>query len=125
MKNTKTSCALSDVFVCIIIGFVDRDRVHQLYEKWTTYRNADGREALQFKGLQLQQLPDFKTCFQLNFHIFQLCEDGSAFPVFKSTEGYNNTVYLNHLENHLSYIKDFHCTQRNTNANYAMECSIT
>lgn len=82
------------------------DEVLRLYARWMSYRDEDV-DASSFRGIQLRQLADFKSCFKINVKVFELCEDGATYPVFKSTERFDATMYVNHYENHLSYIRDF------------------
>ena len=92
--------------------------------KIATYQD-DRLEALQFKGLQLQQLPDFETCFQLNVHVFSCAKMAVLFQC--SSRG--NVMMIRYISTILEIIchtsRTLLCTQRNTNANYAIECSIT
>ena len=60
-----------------------------------------------FEGVQLIDLPWFEQCFKVNVNVFELEENGNAYPIVKSAERFQNTMYLNHFENHLSYIQNF------------------
>ena len=57
-------------------------------------------------GVDLNLLPEFEKCFNIDINVFCLHEDGTALPVFKSTGRFKNIMYLNLYQNHLSYIKD-------------------
>ena len=61
----------------------------------------------QFKGLQIQDLPEFEQCFEVNVHMYSLEEDGVVVSVFQSTERYSDTMYVDQFENHCSYVMDF------------------
>ena len=111
------------LFRCLSLhrnGSVDKDKVLALYDQWEKTHNKqhyidvyDGCTTTQFtppthfKDMQLQDLPEFKQCFQINVQVYSLQEDGIVTSVFKSTERYADTLYVNQQEKHCSYIKDF------------------
>lgn len=64
--------------------------------------------------MTLDRIPDLERCFQVNVNVFSLQKDKTVKPVYKSREVFKKqnrpyTMNLNLFENHLSYIKRFHC----------------
>ncbi len=107
------------LFRCLCLyrhGTVDPAKVRELYRRWDAHKNAEDIEELlggvgtyagTFKGVQLRELPDFERCFEVNVQMYCLQEDDVTVGVFKSTERYDGTMYVNRYENHCSYIGDF------------------
>ena len=111
------------VFRCLCLhlnGSLDKAQVVTLYNQWEKTHNRQeyidffgGRTTTpvapisQFKGLQIQDLPEFEQCFEVNVHMYSLEEDGVVVPVFQSTDRYSDTMYVNQFENHCSYVTDF------------------
>lgn len=84
--------------------------VQHYFQQWNGYqkrRNESTYEAKLFPGLQLQEIPEFESCFQVNINVYELKEDDTDFCVYKSLCRLKETMYLNMYEHHLSYIKDF------------------
>ncbi|CAG2196405.1 unnamed protein product [Mytilus edulis] len=91
------------------------------FQQWNGYqkrRNESTYEAKLFPGLQLQEIPEFESCFQVNINVYELKEDDTAFCVYKSLCRFKETMYLNMYEHHLSYIKEFENYAKNTNAKH-------
>ena len=88
----------------IISGKKQQVRVHRFFRR--SHDNSS-HPISQFKGLQLQDLPEFEQCFEVNVHMYSLEEDGVVVPVFQSTDRYSDTMYVNQFENHCSYVTDF------------------
>ena len=67
----------------------------------TEYTSLHGNEVF-----ELEHLPDFERLFQVNVNIYSINEDYIAYPVYKSMGHYQDTMYLNLFENHLSYVSN-------------------
>ena len=100
--------------LCLYLhGATDKQRVMSLYEAWRDFetiqlkRGDTCADPSLFDGLQLKDLPSFEQCFQVNVNVFEMNENREACPLFKSSERYPKTMYVNHFNNHLSYIQDF------------------
>ncbi len=101
-------------FRCLSLYYhKDLKHTSEYFIQWKEYLfsecETDIRELSmkKFEGVQLSQLPYFEECFRLNVHVFDLQPLNIAVPVFKSTDRYEQTMYLNHYKNHLSYIQNF------------------
>ena len=57
--------------------------------------------------MELGDIPDLETCFEVNIHMYELQPNDTVIPVFISTGIYEGEMYLNVYKNHLSYNKDF------------------
>ena len=79
-------------------------RTHRKYQQWVDYTP----EALGTKcsGVTLHDIPDLENCFQMNITVFQLLENKCVTVHYKSTSGFENSMYLDVQENHLSYIQN-------------------
>ena len=64
------------------------------------------------KNVELADMPDLEKCFRVNLHVYELQPDDTVIPLFISRYPFENDMYLNRYENHLSYIKDFHSYAR-------------
>ena len=74
------------------------------FQNWVDYSSIDPDK--KFPGVQLADLPDLENCFQVNINVFELLEGQKVSVHFKSTSCFENTIYLNMQNNHLSYVKD-------------------
>lgn len=120
-KNPVTKSIYTDhlcLFRCLCLhryGSVDPDRVEDLFQTWQsryTEREFDellGNQPVQphFRGVQLRELPEFEQRFEVNVLAYSLREDGIVVSVFKSTDRYKETMYINQHENHCSFVTDF------------------
>ena len=57
-----------------------------------------------FPGIKLSEITKFEDLFQLNVDIFEMQENHSVRIVYRSVGKYDNTMYLNKYQNHLSLI---------------------
>ena len=71
------------------------------FDKYIAVRKLSVKD---FPGVDIKDMPDFESCFQLNVNIFSLDDKGSATPVYKSRCRYEDTMNLNVFKSHLSYI---------------------
>ena len=84
---------------------VKEDRVRQLSTRWFDYRHIT---AGKFSGVQLHEMPDFESCFDVAVNIFELDESTEAVcPVFLSTRTDGRKMYLNLYESHVSLVTNF------------------
>ena len=113
------------LFRCLCLhlyGLTEKRKVDQLYETWRTFETDEGKRVVgsdpsSFEGMQLIDLPWFEQCFKVNVNVFELEENGNAYPIVKSAERFQNTMYVNHFENHLSYIQNFQTYARKFQCN--------
>ena len=64
------------------------------------------------KTVELADMPDLEKCFRVNLHVYELQPDDTVILLFISKFPFENDMYLNRYENHLSYIKDFYSYAR-------------
>ncbi|CAC5405798.1 unnamed protein product [Mytilus coruscus] len=130
VKDKKKSKAFTDklcAFRCLELhrgqSITNLERSLQHYfQQWNGYQERQIEstyEAKLFSGLQLHQIPEFESCFQVNINVYELKEDDTAFCVYKSLCRFKEIMYLNMYEHHLSYIKEFENYAKNTNAKQA------
>ena len=80
-----------------------------LYGKRRQY-NTDSKlptNPKQFSGLDLNDIPVFEDCFQLQVTITELQETGTVICRYHSIQNYQDEMHLNLYEQHLSYINNF------------------
>ena len=58
----------------------------------------------EFAGVQLDEISYFETCFNINIDIYEMDENQNARVVYKSLCLYENHMFLNIYESHLSYV---------------------
>ncbi len=84
------------------------EQVSEYYEQYRQQCEDNGEEFPEdqdeFPGYNLQMLPDFEKAFELNVEVYQLSEEDVALPIFKTTNRYSRTMYLNLWEHHVSLI---------------------
>ena len=78
---------------------------HQKYRDWLEYKGLETPR--KFPGLQLDDFPELENCFQTNLNVFQLLENRAVTVHYKSMSYFDQTVYLDMQDGHLSYIKNF------------------
>lgn len=84
-------------------------KLAQTYSKqWFRYhrlRAADRRTATTaFKGVRLDDIPDFENCFKIRVHVFELTAKDVAKTIYLSSSDYLPEMNLNLYDTHLSYI---------------------
>ena len=52
--------------------------------------------------------PEFERCFAVNLNVFELQNDKSMLPVYISRNQYDDFLYVNIYQGHLSYITNIH-----------------
>ncbi|XP_048238897.1 uncharacterized protein LOC124129020 [Haliotis rufescens] len=81
-----------------------------LYYQWVAYTRDHHLQSLyqvrpeEYAGLPPSLLCHFEACFRVNVSVFTLDVTGIAQPVYKSRGLYQEHMYLNQFENHLSLI---------------------
>ena len=60
-----------------------------------------------FAGIAYSDFPKFENFFRIKLKVFEMSEYGSAVPIYLSDARFQDTLYLNLFENHLSYISNF------------------
>ena len=78
---------------------------HQKYRDWLEYKGLETQR--KFSGVQLDDFPELENCFQTNLNVFQLLENRAVTVHYKSMSYFDQTVYLDMQDGHLSYIKNF------------------
>jgi hypothetical protein len=83
-----------------------------LFKQWLDFtkehypRIQPDEDPMAYDGLSLDQLPYFEKCFRVNVDVFHLKEDGVATAVYKSRCRFDETLYLNVHDKHVSYISN-------------------
>ena len=76
----------------------------QYFSQWKKFKGLDRP----FQGLMLHQdMPDFESCFHLNVEVYSIDKEGTAGVEYRSMGAYDDTMYLNLSDNHLSFIHNF------------------
>lgn len=118
-KNPKDSKLYKDnlcLFRCLeyhkLNSFRDafETRVKKCFETWCEFMFEkeiyDVRyiNVTSFQGVALEHIPLVEECFKVNIDIFELDQEANTHIVYKSPSIYDDQMYLNMYENHLSYI---------------------
>lgn len=61
-------------------------------------------EIKDFQGVSINEIANVEECFSVNIDIFEINENEITKVIYKSPALFNNHMYLNVFENHLSYI---------------------
>lgn len=61
-------------------------------------------EIKDFQGVSINEIANVEECFSVNIDIFEINENETTKVIYKSPALFNNHIYLNVFENHLSYI---------------------
>ena len=80
------------------------------FKKWNEYcvQNLElNNDKKKFLGFPMNRLAYFEDCFQIRVNVYNLKEDGDVIPIYISNTKFEDSLYLNLYENHLSYITDF------------------
>ena len=95
----------SDLFVKSTKNKPFEQKVKLYLKKYESYCKS------RFGVLNLEDLPTFEACFEININIFQLSQEDIVTPIFKSLSRFEDTMNLNLYQSHLSYIKrmDSYC----------------
>jgi len=75
----------------------------EFFGRWQTHRGG----SKPFKGLTFVEFPDYEDVFRVNVEVYKLDESAQAWSVYQSRGRYEESMYLNLHEHHLSYVKDF------------------
>lgn len=85
-------------------------RVKQKFVVWCEYmykkKSIDVKsiEIKDFQGVSINEIANVEECFSVNIDIFEINENETTKVIYKSPALFNNHMYLNVFENHLSYI---------------------
>ena len=75
------------------------------YMQWRQYREGKiPLEHIKFKGIDLNELPEFESCFQIRVSVLELQESGVVIPRYHPTTSFREHLHMNIYESHLSYI---------------------
>ena len=77
---------------------------HQKYADWLDYKGQEAQP--KFPGVQLHDFPDLENCFQTNLNLFQLTENLAVTVHYKSISSFQQAVYLDMQDGHLSYVQN-------------------
>ena len=61
-----------------------------------------------FTGTMYDRFSEFERCFAVNLNVFESQNDKSTLPVYKSRNQYDDFLYVNIYQGHLSYITNIH-----------------
>ena len=86
--------------------------VTRLFDQWRAFTGLRVSQK-RFKGIELCDIPKFEECFKVNVNVYEMLSDRAIVPRYRSEADYDDTIYLNLYERHLSYIQNF--------AQYAMK----
>ena len=82
--------------------------VKHYYTQWRTYlKGTIPKKSVEYKGVELSDLPEFERCFQVSVYLYDLQPEGVAILRYKSSCRFKSIMYLNIYEHHLSYIYNF------------------
>ncbi|XP_046346617.2 uncharacterized protein LOC124127210 [Haliotis rufescens] len=83
-----------------------------LYYQWVVYSRGklfpslDNVRPEEYTGLDPDHFSHFESCFGVNLSVYTLNEIGIAQPLYKSRGRFNDDIFLNRYESHLSLITD-------------------
>ena len=93
-----------------------QNRTKAYYDEWREYRADQGvidlpRASSRFRGIHLDDLPDFEMCFKVRTSVYSLHGDGACTLVYHTSNPDDvppdRTLYLNLWERHFSLITNF------------------
>ena len=61
----------------------------------------------EYRGIEFEDFPDFEKCFNIRVTVCELIESGSVIPRYHPSTRYNDKIYLNVFNGHLSLITNF------------------
>ena len=79
---------------------------HQKYRDWLQYKGVENQPT-SFPGVQLDDFSELENCFQVSLNVFQLLENQAVVLHYKTTSSFEDMVYLDLQDGHLSYIQNF------------------
>ena len=81
--------------------------VQALFEQWCDFTTCS-KSIENFKGVQLSDVPKFEDCFRVCLNIYDRQEEsGFVIPRYLSKAEFDNVLYLNMYQTHVSYITNF------------------
>ena len=80
--------------------------VEALFKKWCQKENIE-ISIDEFRGVGFYEFPRFEKHFEINLNVYQLKETDTAIPVYRTLCHFQDSLYVNLFETHLSYIKNF------------------
>ena len=88
-------------------GRIDSEGVLDFYHLWCT-SNATKRHKHPslFKGVAISDFPRFEDVFQVSLNVFELHDDNTAVPRYLSSLSFDDVLYLNLYDTHISYVKN-------------------
>ena len=80
--------------------------------RWLQYK-GEKYTGEHFPGVDIENMCNIESCFNININIFSLNEDSTCENVYKSPGQFETTMNLNLYGNHVSYIKEMnlYCKQ--------------
>ena len=72
-------------------------------DKWFRFKNITLKG---FRGVLLSEMDEFEKLFKTNVNVLELKEDETVNCLYRTRCRFENTMYVNAFDNHLSYIKD-------------------
>ncbi len=83
--------------------------VYHYYQEFRRQSNEEDlpSDPMDYEGFGLELLPNFEKTFRVNCNLFELSEDNAAYPIFKSTCRYPDTMNLNLWQHHVSLVTKF------------------
>jgi len=85
-------------------------RTNALYDRWEQFTKDKDLDVYNkpadFSGLPLHQIAYFERCFPINVSVFHFRDDSVALTVYKCRCQYDDTMYVNQFDHHLSYISN-------------------
>ena len=76
--------------------------VKRLYRQWLAFT----KHSETFQGINLDELPEWEECFNINIMVYSLLEEKKAVSIYRSMKLYSDTMYLNLYDRHFSYISN-------------------
>ena len=95
-------------FRCLRQHFKGNKDFLEYFRVWMNFKKSEklGNSTGQFTGVTMDEMMDLERCFNVKILIYSLSPDGVVCNLYKSVNNYDSKMYLNVLENHLSYIVD-------------------
>ena len=99
------------IFRCLVYHFQGLSHMNKnvdiYFHQWRTFLGNVHLKKENYMGLSTTEIPHFEECFKVNVSLYSMNEQGVVIPVYRSTRSFENTLYLNQYDNHLSVITDF------------------
>jgi hypothetical protein len=99
-------------FMCLSLHFkqVKMEKyVKFYYNQWRLFKgvNVLPEDCYEYRELQLHELAEFEKCFKVRIGVYELLQNGAVIPHYRPESAFEDIMYLNLFEHHLSFVTDF------------------